>query len=202
MLTRLFIIMLAIGASMTASAEPEQPPVATALFAGGCFWCMQPPFDALPGVVKTVPGYTGGKTENPSYEQVSAGGTGHVESLQITYDPAKISYEKLLDVYWHNIDPTDASGQFCDKGDQYRSIIFYQNEAQKHLAEQSKTAWQQNKPFKDDIKTQIIAAPTFYPAEDYHQDYYKKNPLRYQFYRFNCGRDQRLKALWGTSTGH
>lgn len=202
MLTRLFIIMLAIGASMTASAEPEQTPLATALFAGGCFWCMQPPFDALPGVVKTVAGYTGGKTETPSYGQVSAGGTGHVESLQIIYDPAKISYEKLLDVYWHNIDPTDASGQFCDKGDQYRSIIFYQDEGQKHLAEQSKTAWQQNKPFKDDIKTEIIAASTFYPAEDYHQDYYKKEPLHYQFYRFNCGRDQRLKALWGKSAGH
>ncbi len=202
MFTRLCIIVLAMSLPITAPAEPEKKPLATAIFAGGCFWCMQPPFDALPGVVKTVPGYTGGQMENPSYEQVSAGGTGHVESIQITYDPATVSYEKLLDVYWHNIDPTDASGQFCDKGDPYRPIIFYLDEGQKRWAEQSKTVWQQNKPFQGDIKTDIIAASTFYPAEDYHQNYYLKNPLAYKFYRFNCGRDKRLKALWGGSAGH
>jgi len=200
-LTSLLAIFTAISA-MAAETTALKAPLATAVFAGGCFWCMEPPFDALPGVVKTVSGYAGGKMANPSYEQVSAGGTGYSESIQITFDPAKVSYEKLLEVYWHNIDPTDGEGQFCDKGEQYRSIIFYQNEEQKRLAEQSKGFWQQNKPFDGEIKTDIVAETTFYPAEDYHQDYYLKNPLRYKFYRYRCGRDQRLHDLWGESAGH
>lgn len=197
----LLVICTAIPVT-AAETTVTHTPLATAVFAGGCFWCMEPPFDALPGVVKTVSGFAGGTQPNPSYEQVSAGGTSYVESVRITFDPAQVSYEKLLDVYWHNIDPTDGGGQFCDKGPQYRAIIFYQNEAQKQLAEQSKTYWQQNKPFQGDIKTDIIAGTSFYPAEDYHQDYYLKNSLRYKFYRYNCGRDHRLKALWGDAAGH
>ncbi|MBI3595926.1 MAG: peptide-methionine (S)-S-oxide reductase MsrA [Nitrospirae bacterium] len=167
-----------------------------ATFAGGCFWCMQPPFDKLDGVVSTTAGYTGGHTENPTYDQVSSGGTGHAEAVEILYDPKKIGYEKLLDVFWHNVDPTDPRGQFCDYGDQYRSEIFYHNTEQKRLAEQSKTALEQSKPFKDPIVTKITPAAAFYPAEDYHQSYYKKSPIRYKFYRYNCGRDARLNQLW------
>jgi peptide-methionine (S)-S-oxide reductase len=167
----------------------------TAIFAGGCFWCMVPPFEALPGVVSVTSGYTGGTKPNPSYEEVSAGGTGHAESVEIVYDPAKISYEKLLDVYWHNIDPTVSDRQFCDVGNQYRSAIFVKDEAQRKAALASRDAVQ--KKLGVPVTTQIVDAGPFYAAEDYHQDYYKKNPVRYRYYRWGCGRDARLAEIWG-----
>lgn len=168
-----------------------------AIFAGGCFWCMEPPFDKLEGVKSTSSGYTGGHKKNPNYEEVSSGVTGHAESVKVVYDPKKTSYEKLLDVFWHNIDPTTANRQFCDYGAQYRSAIFYLNDEQKRLAFESKAALEKSKPFKEPIVTEIIPASVFYPAEEYHQDFYKKNPVRYKTYRAGCGRDQRLKELWG-----
>ncbi len=170
---------------------------AVAVFAGGCFWCMEPPFDKLPGVSSTTSGYIGGRVANPTYEQVSAGITGHTEAVQVRYDPSKVSYAKLLDVFWRNIDPVAVNRQFCDVGDQYRSAIFYRNAEEKRLVEASKRRIEASGRLKQPIATQIVAATTFYPAEDYHQDYYLKNPTRYKYYRFSCGRDQRLKALWG-----
>jgi peptide-methionine (S)-S-oxide reductase len=175
---------------------------AKATFAGGCFWCMEPPFDELEGVIATTSGYLGGKKKNPTYEEVSAGGTGHTEAVQVLYDPAKVSYQKLLEVFWHNIDPTVADRQFCDRGNQYRTGIFFHDEEQKRLALASKAALDKSKPFKEPIVTEIVPAGTFYAAEDYHQDYYKKNPFRYNLYRTNCGRDRRLKQLWGDAAGH
>jgi len=169
----------------------------TATFAGGCFWCMEHPFDEVSGVISTTSGYTGGHTEHPSYEQVSSGTTGHAESIQIRFDPARVSYEQLLDVYWHNTDPTTPNRQFCDAGTQYRPAIFYHSEAQKRAAEASKAALMKDKPFKAAIVTAIVQASHFWPAEEYHQNYYLKNPIRYKWYRFNCGRDQRLQQLWG-----
>ena len=171
--------------------------LAKATFAGGCFWCMEPPFDKLPGVVSTTSGYTGGKKLNPTYREVSDGETGHTEAVQIVYDPAKISYEQLLNVFWHNSDPTVKDQQFCDHGSQYRTGIFVHDDRQKKQADAAKAALVKTKPFKAEIVTEITAASTFYPAEDYHQDYYLKNPVKYKFYRFNCGRDARLKELWG-----
>lgn len=168
-----------------------------ATFAGGCFWCMEPPFDKLPGVVSTTSGYVGGKKLNPTYREVSDGETGHAEAVQIVYDPAKVTYEQLLNVFWHNIDPTVRDQQFCDHGSQYRTGVFVHDEAQKKLAIASREAVMKSKPFKAEIVTEIVAASTFYPAEEYHQDYYLKNPVKYKFYRFNCGRDARLKELWG-----
>jgi len=164
-----------------------------ATFAGGCFWCMEPPFDKLPGVISTTSGYTGGKTKNPSYEEVSFGGTGHAEAVRILYDPNKVSFKKLLDIFWRNIDPTVKDRQFCDAGNQYRSAIFYHSEEQKKLAQQSLEELKSKFPV---IYTEIVEAKEFYPAEEYHQDYYLKNPLRYRFYRSSCGRDERLKTLW------
>ena len=196
-------ILLAV-ASLGTSAEPgkDAPGHATATFAGGCFWCMEPPFDSIDGVISTISGYTGGSKENPTYKEVSRGSTGHTEAVQIIYDPALVSYTELLDVFWKNIDPTMADGQFCDWGNQYRSEIFYHDEEQKRLAISSKTALEKTKPFKQPVVTQITAAGSFYPAEDYHQDYYKKNPIRYTFYRTGCGRDARLKELWGEKAAH
>ncbi|MFZ3208585.1 MAG: peptide-methionine (S)-S-oxide reductase MsrA [Geobacteraceae bacterium] len=173
-----------------------------AIFAGGCFWCMEAPFDKLPGVLSVTPGYSGGHQKNPTYEQVSAGGTGHAEAVQIVYDAAKISYAKLLEVFWHNIDPTVTDRQFCDNGSQYRSAIFYQGEEQHRVALQSKASLEKNKPFKGPVVTEITPAGEFYPAEEYHQHYYKKNPLRYKYYRSGCGRDRRLNELWGSAAGH
>ena len=170
---------------------------AVATFAGGCFWCMEPPYDRLEGVISTTSGYTGGRTESPSYQQVSAGGTGHTEAVQVRYDPAKIGYQELLEVFWHNVDPTDAGGQFCDRGDQYRTGIFYSDEEQRRLAEESKRVLEQGGRIDVPIVTEVAAAGPFYPAEDYHQDYYEKNAVLYKFYRWNCGRDQRLQELWG-----
>ncbi len=202
------LIVLAVPglacAADTASAKSGTgaATLAKATFAGGCFWCMEPPFDKLHGVVATVSGFTGGHTKNPTYEAVSAGGTGHAEAVEVTYNPSEISYAKLLDVYWHNIDPTTRNRQFCDVGDQYRTAIFYHNEEQKRLAEQSKAALDRSKPFPQAIVTEIVPAGVFTPAEEYHQDYYLKNPLRYRFYRYKCGRDQRLEELWGKASGH
>jgi peptide-methionine (S)-S-oxide reductase len=172
-----------------------------ATFAGGCFWCMEHPFDALPGVVSVTAGYTGGQKKNPTYEEVSAGGTGHAESVQIVFDSTKIPYGKLLDVYWRNIDPTTKDRQFCDTGHQYRSAIFYHTEGQHREALQSKEALEKSKPFKESVVTEIVPAGEFYPAEEYHQHYYKKNPIRYRYYRGGCGRDRRLKELWGSAAG-
>ena len=174
------------------------PGVQVATFAGGCFWCMQPPFDHTEGVISTVVGYTGGRTENPTYEEVSYQDTGHAESIQVTFDPARVSYEQLLDVFWHNIDPLARDRQFCDVGAQYRSAIFTHDETQQRLALESKKKLEESGRFSEPIATQIVPASAFYPAEDYHQEYYRKNPIRYKFYRFNCGRDQRLRELWGS----
>ncbi len=171
----------------------------TATFAGGCFWCMHSEFAVVPGVSKVVSGYTGGTTSNPTYEQVSLGGTGHVEAIQVTYDPAKVSYQQLLDIFWRNVDPLDEYGQFCDKGTQYRAGIFYHDDEQKKLAEASKE--KVKGMFKQPVATVIKPASTFYPAEDYHQEYYIKNRMRYKMYRMGCGRDERLKELWRDKGG-
>jgi peptide-methionine (S)-S-oxide reductase len=173
-----------------------------AIFAGGCFWCMEAPFDKLPGVVSVTAGYTGGQVKNPTYEEVSSGGTGHAEAVQIVFDPAQIDYRKLLDVFWHNIDPTVKDRQFCDVGHQYRSAIFFHTEEQRTMALRSKEALEKSKPFSSPVVTEIVPAGEFYPAEEYHQHYYKKNPIRYTYYRTSCGRDRRLKELWGSAAGH
>ncbi len=174
--------------------------LAIATFAGGCFWCMEPPFDELEGVVATISGYSGGKTMNPNYKKVSTGRTGHAEVLQVSYDPEKISYEKLLDVFWRNVDPTRVDGQFCDRGNQYRPEIFYHDNEQKSAAEASKLNIIKSKSFPEMIKVEINKVDIFYAAEDYHQDYYQKNPIRYKYYRHSCGRDKKLKQLWGEKT--
>jgi peptide-methionine (S)-S-oxide reductase len=171
-----------------------------ATFAGGCFWCMEPPFDKLDGVISTTSGYIGGHKDNPGYKEVSAGITGHAEAVQIVYDPQKIDYETLLKVFWRNIDPTTKDRQFCDKGNQYRTGIFYYDDEQMRLANISKAELEKSKPFDDAIVTKITKASEFFPAEDYHQDYYMKNPVRYKYYRFSCGRDKRLNTLWGDAT--
>jgi peptide-methionine (S)-S-oxide reductase len=191
------ILLLPGGGAYGASQSAGPAATAKATFAGGCFWCMEPPYDKLDGVSSTISGYAGGKTKNPTYEEVSRGTTGHTEVVQVTYDPKKITYEKLLEVFWRNVDPLTANRQFCDVGSQYRTAIFYHDETQKRLAEESKKAL--GKRFKEPVVTEIVAYTEFYPAEDYHQDYYIKNPLRYKYYRYNCGRDQRLEALWGSA---
>ena len=201
-MTRLILSLcscLAATLVQTAFAAPEtaQPKYETATFAGGCFWCMEPPYDALDGVISTTSGYIGGKEADPTYKQVSRGYTGHTEAVQVIYDPAKVSYAELLNIYWHNIDPTDVLGQFCDKGRQYRSEIFFHNKEQELLALQSRNTLDKLKLFKQPIVTQITMATDFYPAEDYHQNYYLRNPIRYKYYRYGCGRDKRLKDLWG-----
>ena len=180
------------------------PPAATAkaTFAGGCFWCVEADFDKVPGVLSTTSGYTGGTVANPSYEQVAAKLTGHAEAVQIVFDPSKVSYEKLLEHFWRTIDPTTKDAQFCDHGSPYRTAIFANDAAQLKAAKASLDALQKSKPFKQPIVTEIAPAGAFYPAEDYHQDYYKKNPVRYQYYRTACGRDARLKQLWGDKAAH
>jgi peptide-methionine (S)-S-oxide reductase len=171
--------------------------LAKATFAGGCFWCMEEAFEEVPGVGSVTSGYIGGQVANPSYEQVSAGKTGHAEAIEVLYDPARVTYSKLLEVFWHNIDPLTPNAQFCDHGSQYRAAVFYHNDEQQKLAAASKQALVDAKRFNAPIVTEIVMATTFYPAEEYHQDYYKKNPLRYKFYKYNCGRAQRLKEVWG-----
>jgi len=189
---RAIIASLLCLASVGAADAQE---LAKATFAGGCFWCMEPPFDALDGVVSTTSGYTGGHTANPTYEQVSAGKTGHAEAVEIVYDPRKVTYARLLEVFWRNIDPLTANAQFCDTGSQYRSAIFVHDATQRKLAEASKDAAAQR--LQKPIVTEITAASQFWPAEEYHQDYYKKNPIRYKFYSTSCGRERRLDAIWG-----
>ncbi|HEY3174003.1 MAG TPA: peptide-methionine (S)-S-oxide reductase MsrA [Thermoanaerobaculia bacterium] len=193
------VLVLCLGIAGVAFAVPANR--ATAVFAGGCFWCEETAFEGVPGVVAVISGYTGGQVPNPTYEQVSSGVTGHAESVQVIYDPSKISYEKLLDIFWHNVDPFQANGQFCDHGNQYRSAIFYKDEAQRKAAEASKAQLEGESRFKGKIVTQIVPASTFYPAEEYHQDFYKKNPVRYHSYRMGCGRDARLKEIWGEAAG-
>ncbi len=187
---RLALLLLALAA-------PAPAETAKATFAGGCFWCMEPPFEKLDGVVSVTAGYTGGAEPNPTYEQVSSGRTGHAEAVEIVYDPATISYETLLDVFWRNVDPVAKDRQFCDTGRQYRSAIFWHDETQRRLAEASKEAAEKRKKVPGAIVTEIVQAGAFWPAEEHHQDYYKKNPLRYRFYRAGCGRDGRLEEVWG-----
>jgi peptide-methionine (S)-S-oxide reductase len=199
MMKRWILVALLVGfCSLNAWSLPAYAQdLAKATFAGGCFWCMEKPFDELEGVISTTSGYTGGTKDNPTYKQVSSGTTGHAESVQVVYDPVKVSYEKLIDVFWHNVDPLDAGGQFCDRGNQYRSSIFYHTDQQRELAEQSKQALAASGRFSQAIATKIEPASQFYNAEDYHQNYYQNNSVQYHFYRFTCGRDQRLIAVWG-----
>jgi peptide-methionine (S)-S-oxide reductase len=197
-----------LGAPSAADSRSRPAPagtpaarVARATFAGGCFWCMEPPFDALPGVISTTSGYTGGHDPDPTYEEVSSGGTGHLEAVQVVYDPQRVGYAKLLEVFWRNVDPLDPAGQFCDKGEQYETAIFVHDAEQRRLAEASLAELAGSKRLKGRIVTPIRPAETFHPAEEYHQDYYRKNPLRYNFYRSGCGRDRRLRELWGDAAG-
>jgi peptide-methionine (S)-S-oxide reductase len=168
-----------------------------AYFAGGCFWCMEEVFEKVEGVLSATSGYMGGTVSNPTYEEVSAGRTGHTESVEVVYDPAKVSYQKLLDAFWHNVDPITPNAQFCDHGNQYRSAIFFRTDEEKRASDSSKQSIEQSRRFKEPIVTQIMMALQFYPAEEYHQDFYKKNPIRYKLYKYNCGRAQRLEELWG-----
>jgi peptide-methionine (S)-S-oxide reductase len=199
------LLMLIAGAAMAQAPgpAPQRPDgLEIATFAGGCFWCVESDFEKVEGVVSAVSGYTGGTTPNPTYKQVSNGGTGHAESVQVTFDPKKVTYAKLLDVFWHSTDPTDGGGQFCDRGDHYRSAIFYHSEEQKRAAEDSKKALEASGQLKQPIATQVIAAGPFFAAEEYHQAYAKKNPIRYKIYRTGCGRDARLQQLWGNAATH
>ncbi len=190
------VVVIALAAALTpAAAQSPAPATAKATFAGGCFWCVESDFDKVPGVISTTSGYTGGTTVNPTYTEVGSGGTGHAESVEVVYDPAKVTYEQLLDAFWHNIDPLVRDRQFCDIGNEYRTAIFVRDEEQRHLAEESKTRIEAQ--LKAPVYTEIVAAGSFYRAEEYHQDYYLKNPVRYKFYRWNCGRDQRLEQIWG-----
>ena len=206
------VALLGIGMQMFLPAMAQTPTptkpatagatVAKAIFAGGCFWCVESDFDKIPGVISTTSGYTGGTTVNPSYEQVSSHTTGHAEAVEVAYDPAKVSYERLVNYYWHTIDPTVKDQQFCDHGSPYRTAIFTNGPEQLKIAQASRAALEKSKPFKEPVVTEIVPAGAFYPAEDYHQDYYKKNPIRYKYYRSSCGRDARLKQLWGDQAGH
>jgi peptide-methionine (S)-S-oxide reductase len=191
------LLVLSASTNVATAQATGNDTLAKAIFAGGCFWCVEEAFEEVSGVVSVTSGYTGGHVANPSYEQVSAGKTGHTEAVEVLYDPAKVSYSQLLDVFWQNIDPLTPNAQFCDHGSQYRAGIFYHNAEQQKLAEASKQALVEAKRFNEPIVTEITMATTFYPAEEYHQDYYKKNPFRYKFYKYNCGRAQRLKELWG-----
>jgi peptide-methionine (S)-S-oxide reductase len=195
-----FVAGLAVAGLGLASPSGRE----SAIFAGGCFWCEETAFEGLPGVVSVTSGYIGGQKKNPTYDEVSAGGTGHAEAVEVIYDPKVITYAKLLDVFWRNVDPFQANGQFCDHGTQYRSAIFYRGESQRQAAEESKKKLEEQPRFRGKIVTQIVPAATFYPAEEYHQDFYKKSPVRYHTYRAGCGRDARLKAIWGepVSGGH
>lgn len=195
------VLALACSGPAPAAPEPREGGAATAVFAGGCFWCMEPPFEALDGVLEVRPGYTGGQVENPSYEQVSAGGTGHYEAVEVRYDPARIAYERLLEVFWRNVDPTDAEGQFCDRGESYRTAIFVADAGQRQAAEASKAALEASGRLPGKIVTPVLDGMPFYSAEAHHQDFAERNPLRYRYYRSGCGRDTRLRALWGAETG-
>ncbi len=191
-------IVFAASMGLAAGAAPAQPATAKATFAGGCFWCVEADFDKVPGVLSTTSGYTGGQAPNPSYDQVSSKATGHAEAVEIVYDPARVSYETLLQKFWRSIDPTTKDRQFCDVGSPYRTAIFTHGPAQAAAAAASLATLAKSKPFKEPIVTTIESAGPFYPAESYHQDYYRKNPVRYAYYRASCGRDVRLEQLWGT----
>lgn len=195
--TWLVLAMVLAGSLASAGQAAGPAGTAKAYFAGGCFWCMEEVFEKVPGVTSVTSGYMGGRVEHPTYEQVSAGGTGHAESVEVVYDPAKVSYTALLDAFWRNVDPVTPNAQFCDHGSQYRAVIFYLGDEEKRLAEESKVAIEQSGRLPGRIVTELTLASTFYPAEDYHQDFYKKNPVRYKFYKYNCGRAQRLEDLWG-----
>lgn len=197
MLKYLLTLFLAGVVLMPANAENSDSNQHVAIFAGGCFWCEEQVFEKHDGIISVISGYTGGHIKNPTYEQVSDGGTGHLEGVKVIFDPSKITYEKLLDLFWHNVDPFDPLGQFCDKGSSYKAVIFYSDDTQKKLADESKKKWEEH--FKKPIVTEIRQTTEFYPAEDYHQDYATKNPLRYSFYRRGCGRDARLEEIWGKS---
>ena len=188
-------LLAATATSSVLAATDDQ--LATATFAGGCFWCVESDFDAVPGVVETISGYTGGTAADPTYKQVTAGGTGHREAVQIRYDPKQVSYERLLHIFWRSVDPTDGGGQFCDRGESYQTAIFVGNEEEQRLAEASKEMLEQSMVLDEPVVTPVETAGEFYPAEDYHQDYYTKNPVRYRFYRFSCGRDSRVQQVWG-----
>ncbi|MDX1623345.1 MAG: peptide-methionine (S)-S-oxide reductase MsrA [Gemmatimonadota bacterium] len=212
-----FLLIVAAAAAIVAAAllfpgsAPEGEPaparpgsgvadtLEAATFAGGCFWCVEEAFDAVDGVVSTTSGFTGGHVEDPSYEEVSSGGTGHAEAVRVTYASDRVTYRELLDVFWHNVDPTDAGGQFCDRGSQYRSAIFVHDAGQRRIAEASKERLERTKPFEEPIVTPIEEAGPFWPAERYHQDYHEKRPIRYKVYKFGCGRERRLVELWGES---
>jgi peptide-methionine (S)-S-oxide reductase len=210
-MTRLALLLAALagalGLSLAAADEPTKraeapgPGLAVATFAAGCFWCVEPPYDKTEGVVSTTSGYTGGKVAGATYRQVGMGGTGHTEAVRVVYDPAKVGYDKLLEIYWKNVDPLDAKGQFCDKGEPYRPAIFVHDEEQRRLAEASKAALAASGRFKQPIAVAIEPAADFWIAEDYHQDYYLKNPAKYAYYRWGCGRDARLEELWGKKEG-
>ncbi len=198
----IFVVLATCGQSMAqntpvVSAKQTEPVVGVATFAGGCFWCTESDFDKIPGVISTTSGYIGGTVINPTYEQVSAGKTGHVEAVQVRFDPAKTNFAKLLAAYWPTIDPLTPNRQFCDSGTQYRSVIFYHNADQRQQAEVSKAALVSSGRFTQPIVTELLPATTFYPAEEYHQDFHNKNPIRYKYYRYSCGRDARLKQVWG-----
>ena len=198
-LSILTLTILLIGgwsAQSTDQAAADSTP-GKAYFAGGCFWCMEEVFEKVDGVLSATSGYMGGTVSNPTYEEVSAGRTGHAESVEVVYDPAKVSYQKLLDAFWRNVDPITPNAQFCDHGNQYRSAIFFQTDEEKRASDSSKQTIEQSKRFKEPIVTQIVMASRFFPAEEYHQGFYKKNPVRYKFYKYNCGRAQRLEELWG-----
>ena len=206
MTTQQRLILFTIGLLMiipftlaSSNAAPGSDTKAKAYFAGGCFWCMEEAFEQVDGALWVFSGYMGGNVANPTYEQVSAGRTGHAEAVEVTYNPEKVSYQQLLDAFWRNVDPLTPNAQFCDHGSQYRSAVFYATDEEKRLAEASKTAIEQAKKFPAPIVTELVPASTFYQAEDYHQDYYKKNPFRYKYYKYSCGRAKRLEALWGKS---
>jgi peptide-methionine (S)-S-oxide reductase len=206
LLTLLWIALITLAAPGPAAAQAQpgqgaKTATAKATFAGGCFWCMEEAYDKVPGVVATVSGYMGGQVKNPTYEQVTTGRTGHAEVVQVEYDPKQVSYAKLVEVFWRNIDPTQKDGQFCDHGPQYRSGIFFHDAEQKRVAEASRAALQKSKPFKGEIVTEITKSSQFYPAEGYHQDFHTKNPTRYKFYKSGCGRVERLQQVWGRSGG-
>jgi peptide-methionine (S)-S-oxide reductase len=192
------MFMLAAANAQTTATGPAPAGLAKATFAGGCFWCVEADFDKVPGVKSTISGYVGGKVANPSYEQVSAKSTGHAEAVEVVYDPKVVSYEQLVDYFWHTIDPTTKDRQFCDAGSPYRTGVFVQDAQQLAAAQASLGRLDKSKPFKEPVVTEITLAGPFYAAEDYHQDYYKKNPLRYKYYRNGCGREERLKQLWGS----
>ncbi len=198
---RRVFLTLALALAASASIAQTPPSTARAIFAGGCFWCVEADFDKVEGVISTTSGYTGGNVPNPTYEQVSSKRTGHAEAVEVVFDPRKVSYEQLVEHFWHTIDPTTKNQQFCDVGSPYRTAIFALDAEQLRIAQASKARLEKTKPFKDPIVTEIVMAGPFYPAEDYHQNYYQQNPLRYTYYRTGCGRDARLKQLWGTLAG-